>query len=65
MRFFLILLTLLVSNYYVFGLENKDFNQRYEEVSVSLVATDIKQAQIVADSLGTVAVNDTDTSSYL
>lgn len=48
----------MVSNYYVFGLENKDFNQRYEEVSVSLVATDIKQAQIVADSLSSVAVND-------
>ncbi|UZJ65659.1 hypothetical protein OKW96_05605 [Sphingobacterium sp. KU25419] len=49
---------LLVAHYDVFGLENKDFNQHYEQVSLFLLAYDIKQAQIVADSLRAVAVND-------
>lgn len=49
---------LLVDNDDVFGLKNTDFNQRYEEVSVSLITTNVKQAQRIADSLGQVAVND-------
>lgn len=58
MRFFLILLTCLGCYLPIIGSENKDFNQRYEEVSVSLAATNIKQAQLVADSLSRVAAND-------
>lgn len=49
---------LLLDNDDVFGLENTDFNQRYEEVSVSLITTNVKQAQRIADLLGQVAVND-------
>ncbi len=58
MRFFLILLTLLVYSYYVFGLENSDFNQLYARVSILREPSDIKQAQIAADSLAAIAVND-------